>query len=110
LPLKGDGKMKMLECEDCHHIEIFYDREKPAPCSQCNGEMKPPTTKQDPVAKLQCSDGLWPELGEQARAIYDKGFNTMKEGVKKTFEEVLEIKPEISAKELFELMKEQDLV
>ena len=60
--------MKMLECEDCHHIETFNDCETPTPCSQCNGRMGLPTTKTEPVAEVPCSAGL-DALLEVVRAI-----------------------------------------
>ena len=37
--------MRMIECEDCQHIETVNDDEKNSACSQCNGKMGRPTTK-----------------------------------------------------------------
>jgi predicted RNA-binding Zn-ribbon protein involved in translation (DUF1610 family) len=50
--------MKMKECEDCQCIVTVDDHEKTTPCPRCGGRMGRPTTKQDPVAKFQCSAGL----------------------------------------------------
>ena len=75
---------------------------KPGGCKLC--------MIKEEVSAVALSEGLWADMDETARAIYDKGFNRMKAGIRETFEMALEVKPEISAKELFELMKKQDLV
>ena len=50
------------------------------------------------------------QMTDAAKEIYDKGRNTMKQAVIDTFDMALEEKPEISAKELYELMKKYDVL
>ena len=50
------------------------------------------------------------QMEATAKGIYDKGKDTMKQAVIDTFEMAIEEKPEISAKELYELMKKHEVL
>lgn len=50
------------------------------------------------------------QMDSTVKEIYDRGVNMMKQSVIDTFEETLEIKPDISARDLYELMKRHEVL
>jgi hypothetical protein len=59
---RGDGKMNTHKCNKCGHEDKLGSWIGIAlTCPECGDYLNPLTTQTEPVAKLQCSDGLCPQ-------------------------------------------------